>query len=114
MDDGRAVEELLSERELRHVSRLYGIGGLSYGDTATVRVGGSEFALSAVDDAAMTEEGDLLAVLTNREVVLSSPEHKRHLAKVPITGVTSLALSLDGSHLAVATHTDLVMLKLPW
>ena len=26
------IEELLSERELRHVSRLYGIGGLSYGN----------------------------------------------------------------------------------
>ena len=26
------IEELLSERELRHVKRLYGIGGLSYGN----------------------------------------------------------------------------------
>jgi hypothetical protein len=26
------IEDLLSERELRHVKRLYGIGGLSYGN----------------------------------------------------------------------------------
>src|SRR5690606_25953582 len=29
------IEELLSERELRHVKRLYGIGGLSYGNLST-------------------------------------------------------------------------------
>ena len=26
------IEDLLNERELRHVKRLYGIGGLSYGN----------------------------------------------------------------------------------
>ena len=26
------IEDLLTERELRHVKRLYGIGGLSYGN----------------------------------------------------------------------------------
>jgi ribulose-5-phosphate 4-epimerase/fuculose-1-phosphate aldolase len=40
------IEELLSERELRHVSRLYGIGGLSYGNLSA-RKDAARFWMSA-------------------------------------------------------------------
>ena len=50
------IEELLSERELRHVSRLYGIGGLSYGNLSA-RKDADRFWMSAsgVDKSKLDE-----------------------------------------------------------
>jgi hypothetical protein len=58
------IEELLSERELRHVKRLYSIGGLSYGNLS-MRKDDARFWMSAsgVDKAAMHEPSrDVLLV----------------------------------------------------
>ena len=58
------IEELLSERELRHVKRLYSIGGLSYGNLS-MRKDDTRFWMSAsgVDKAAMREPSrDVLLV----------------------------------------------------
>jgi ribulose-5-phosphate 4-epimerase/fuculose-1-phosphate aldolase len=58
------VEELLDERDLRHVSRLYSIGGLSYGNLSA-RKDATRFWMSAsgVDKAKLDEPGrDILLV----------------------------------------------------
>ena len=59
------IEELLSERELRHVSRLYGIGGLSYGNLSA-RKDADRFWMSAsgVDKSKLDEP--------NRDILLVS------------------------------------------
>jgi ribulose-5-phosphate 4-epimerase/fuculose-1-phosphate aldolase len=57
------IEEILSERDLRHVKLLYGIGGLSYGNASSRRTAdgplGPEFWMSAsgVDKSALTDVG---------------------------------------------------------
>jgi ribulose-5-phosphate 4-epimerase/fuculose-1-phosphate aldolase len=57
------IEEILSERDLRHVKLLYGIGGLSYGNASSRRTVdgplGPEFWMSAsgVDKSALTDIG---------------------------------------------------------
>ena len=57
------IEEILSERDLRHVKLLYGIGGLSYGNASSRRTAdgelGPEYWMSAsgVDKSALTDVG---------------------------------------------------------
>jgi ribulose-5-phosphate 4-epimerase/fuculose-1-phosphate aldolase len=57
------IEEILSDRDLRHVKLLYGIGGLSYGNASARRTAdgplGPEFWMSAsgVDKSALTDVG---------------------------------------------------------
>ncbi|HYU67387.1 MAG TPA: class II aldolase/adducin family protein, partial [Jatrophihabitantaceae bacterium] len=57
------IEEILSDRDLRHVKLLYGIGGLSYGNASARRTAdgplGPEFWMSAsgVDKSALTDIG---------------------------------------------------------
>jgi Class II Aldolase and Adducin N-terminal domain len=73
------IEELLSERELRHVKRLYSIGGLSYGNLSA-RKDETRFWMSAsgVDKGNLEEPGrDMLLVsgydADNGRMVLSVP-----------------------------------------
>jgi ribulose-5-phosphate 4-epimerase/fuculose-1-phosphate aldolase len=57
------IEDILSERDLRHVKLLYGIGGLSYGNASSRHTAdgelGPEFWMSAsgVDKSALTDIG---------------------------------------------------------
>ncbi|HYA09348.1 MAG TPA: class II aldolase/adducin family protein [Gaiellaceae bacterium] len=73
------VEELVSERDLRHIKRLYGIGGLSYGNLSA-RKDATRFWMSAsgVDKSKLDEPGrDILLVSgydpRNLKIVLSVP-----------------------------------------
>jgi ribulose-5-phosphate 4-epimerase/fuculose-1-phosphate aldolase len=73
------IEDLLNERELRHVKRLYGIGGLSYGNLSQ-RKDERRFWMSAsgVDKSALETPGrDILLVSNydhdNGRIVLSVP-----------------------------------------
>ena len=73
------IEDLLNERELRHVKRLYGIGGLSYGNLSQ-RKDARRFWMSAsgVDKSALETPGrDILLVSNydhdNSRIVLSVP-----------------------------------------
>src|SRR5436190_1503970 len=73
------IEDLLSERELRHVKRLYGIGGLSYGNLSQ-RKDERRFWMSAsgVDKSHLETPGrDILRVSNydheNGRIVLSVP-----------------------------------------
>jgi ribulose-5-phosphate 4-epimerase/fuculose-1-phosphate aldolase len=73
------IEDLLSERELRHVKRLYGIGGLSYGNLSQ-RKDETRFWMSAsgVDKTKLETPGrDVLLVSgydeENAKIVLSVP-----------------------------------------
>jgi class II aldolase/adducin N-terminal domain-containing protein len=73
------IEDLLNERELRHVKRLYGIGGLSYGNLSQ-RKDERRFWMSAsgVDKAHLETPGrDILLVSNydqgNGRIVLSVP-----------------------------------------
>ena len=59
------IEEILSERDLRHVKRLYSIGGLSYGNLVCARKDDTRFWMSAsgVDKSNLREIGrDILLV----------------------------------------------------
>ncbi len=73
------IEEILSERELKHVKKLYGIGGLSYGNISA-RKDDTRFWMSAsgVDKSDLREVGrDILLVKDydpgRRAMVLSVP-----------------------------------------
>jgi ribulose-5-phosphate 4-epimerase/fuculose-1-phosphate aldolase len=73
------VEDLVSERDLRHIKRLYGIGGLSYGNLSA-RKDATRFWMSAsgVDKSKLDEPGrDILLVsgydADNLKIVLSVP-----------------------------------------
>ena len=73
------IEELLGERDLRHVKRLYGIGGLSYGNLSA-RLDAHRFWMSAsgVDKSDLREAGrDILLVSgydeEQRRMILSVP-----------------------------------------
>ena len=73
------IEDLLTERELRHVKRLYGIGGLSYGNLSA-RKDADRFWMSAsgVDKTKLDIPGrDILLVsdydVANGRMVLSVP-----------------------------------------
>jgi len=73
------IEDLLNERELRHVKRLYGIGGLSYGNLSQ-RNDARRFWMSAsgVDKSKLETPGrDILLVSNydheNGRIVLSVP-----------------------------------------
>ena len=73
------IEDLLNERELRHVKRLYGIGGLSYGNLSQ-RKDDRRFWMSAsgVDKSKLETPGrDILLVSDydqeNSRIVLSVP-----------------------------------------
>ncbi len=72
------IEELLDERDLRHVARLYGIGGLSYGNLSA-RKDGERFWMSAsgVDKSQLDEP--------NRDILLVSgydPDNARMILSV--------------------------------
>jgi ribulose-5-phosphate 4-epimerase/fuculose-1-phosphate aldolase len=73
------IHELLDERDLRHVMRLYGVGGLSYGNLSA-RKDATRFWMSAsgVDKSALETPGrDILLVSgydePNAKIVLSVP-----------------------------------------
>jgi ribulose-5-phosphate 4-epimerase/fuculose-1-phosphate aldolase len=73
------VEELVGERDLRHIKRLYGLGGLSYGNLSA-RKDASRFWMSAsgVDKSALETVGrDILLVsgydAAAQRIVLSVP-----------------------------------------
>ncbi|HEY7331791.1 MAG TPA: class II aldolase/adducin family protein [Candidatus Limnocylindria bacterium] len=62
------IDELLSPEELRHVKRLFGIGGLSYGN-ASARHEGDVFWMSAsgVDKSRLREVGTEILLVTGYE-----------------------------------------------
>ena len=87
------LEELLGERELRHVKRLFGIGGLSYGNLSTRR---DEHAFwmsaSGIDKSDIREVGrDVLLVTgfdpTRRAIRVSVPPHIEHPRRVSVDAI---------------------------
>jgi ribulose-5-phosphate 4-epimerase/fuculose-1-phosphate aldolase len=84
------VEELVSDRDLRRIKRLYAIGGLSYGNLSA-RKDANRFWMSAsgVDKAKLEEPGrDILLVSSYDE------EANRIVLSVP-PGVTPRRVSVD-------------------
>jgi ribulose-5-phosphate 4-epimerase/fuculose-1-phosphate aldolase len=75
------IDELLSADELRHVKRLFGIGGLSYGN-ASARHDGDRFWMSAsgVDKSKLREVGTEILLVTGYD---------------PSTGVVRLSVPPD-------------------
>ena len=84
------IEDLLSERELRHVKRLYGIGGLSYGNLSQ-RKDERRFWMSAsgVDKSALETPGRDILLVSNYD-----HEHGRIVLSVP-PGVEPRRVSVD-------------------
>jgi ribulose-5-phosphate 4-epimerase/fuculose-1-phosphate aldolase len=84
------VEELVDENDLRHIKRLYGIGGLSYGNLSA-RKDGTRFWMSAsgVDKSKLVTPGrDILLVSDYDE------EHARIVLSVP-PGIEPRRVSVD-------------------
>jgi ribulose-5-phosphate 4-epimerase/fuculose-1-phosphate aldolase len=84
------IEDLLDERDLRHVRRLYGLGGLSYGNLSA-RKDATRFWMSAsgVDKTKL--------VVPGRDILLVSgydEEHGRMILSVP-PGVEPRRVSVD-------------------
>jgi ribulose-5-phosphate 4-epimerase/fuculose-1-phosphate aldolase len=84
------IEDLLDERQLRHVARLYGIGGLSYGNLSA-RKDETRFWMSAsgVDKSKLDEPGRDILLVSGYE-----PEHARMILSVP-PGVEPRRVSVD-------------------
>ncbi len=94
------IEELLSERELRHVKRLYGIGGLSYGNLST-RKDENRFWMSAsgVNKAKLETVGRDILMIKGY-----SPEEKAMKISVP-PKVEPRRASVDAiEHWMIYTH----------
>jgi ribulose-5-phosphate 4-epimerase/fuculose-1-phosphate aldolase len=73
------IEDLLDERDLRHVKRLYGIGGLSYGNLSQ-REDAQRFWMSAsgVDKSRLKTPGTDVLLVTGYDA-----EHGRMILSVP-------------------------------
>jgi ribulose-5-phosphate 4-epimerase/fuculose-1-phosphate aldolase len=84
------IEDLLNERELRHVKRLYGIGGLSYGNLSA-RKDGRRFWMSAsgVDKSRLEAPGRDILLVSDYDA-----EHGRMVLSVP-PGVEPRRVSVD-------------------
>jgi ribulose-5-phosphate 4-epimerase/fuculose-1-phosphate aldolase len=84
------IEEFLPARDLRHVKRLYGIGGLSYGNLS-VRKDEARFWMSAsgVDKSKLHEVGRDILMVTDYD-----PQENAMLLSVP-PGVEPRRVSVD-------------------
>jgi ribulose-5-phosphate 4-epimerase/fuculose-1-phosphate aldolase len=84
------IEELLDERDLRHVMRLYGVGGLSYGNLSA-RLDETRFWMSAsgVDKSRLETPGRDILLVTDYD-----PEHARMILSVP-PGIEPRRVSVD-------------------
>jgi ribulose-5-phosphate 4-epimerase/fuculose-1-phosphate aldolase len=84
------IEELLDERDLRHVMRLYGVGGLSYGNLSA-RLDETRFWMSAsgVDKSRLETPGRDILLVTGYD-----PERARMILSVP-PGIEPRRVSVD-------------------
>jgi len=84
------IEDLLDERDLRHVMRLYGVGGLSYGNLSA-RKDDTRFWMSAsgVDKSRLETPGRDILLVTDYD-----PEHARMVLSVP-PGIEPRRVSVD-------------------
>jgi ribulose-5-phosphate 4-epimerase/fuculose-1-phosphate aldolase len=84
------VEDLVGERDLRHIKRLYGLGGLSYGNLS-VRKDETRFWMSAsgVDKSKLETPGRDILLVSGYE-----PEHARIVLSVP-PGIEPRRVSVD-------------------
>jgi hypothetical protein len=84
------IEDLLGERELRHVKRLYGIGGLSYGNLSQ-RKDERRFWMSAsgVDKSRLEQPGRDILLVSNYD-----QQHNRIVLSVP-PGIEPRRVSVD-------------------
>jgi hypothetical protein len=98
------IEELLSERELRHVKRLYSIGGLSYGNLS-MRKDATRFWMTAsgVDKAKLEIPGKDVMLVSGYE-----PADAKMILSVPPTVEDPRRVSVDAiEHWMIYTnHPD--------
>jgi ribulose-5-phosphate 4-epimerase/fuculose-1-phosphate aldolase len=87
------LQEMLSERDFRHVMRLYGIGGLSYGNVSS-RHDSERFWMSAsgVDKADMRTVGEHIQFVkgfdpVRRVIRLSVPPHVKNPRRVSVDAI---------------------------
>ena len=91
------IDELLSPDELRHLARIFGIGGLSYGN-ASARQSGDRFWMSAsgVDKSNLREIGREILLVTG----FDSDRHRIRLSVPP--GIKPRRVSVDAiEHLII-------------
>jgi ribulose-5-phosphate 4-epimerase/fuculose-1-phosphate aldolase len=109
------IEEILSERDLRHVKLLYGIGGLSYGNVSARRVvTGDEpepqfwMSASGVDKSALHEIGrDILLVNgydAERDVMLLSVPGNVEPRRVSVDAIEHWMIYREHPDVAAILH----------
>ena len=103
------VEELVGERDLRHIKRLYGIGGLSYGNLST-RKDSRRFWMSAsgVDKSRLSQPGrDILLVSdydeTRGRMILSVPPNARP-RRVSVDAIEHWMIYRENPHVGAILH----------
>lgn len=77
------IHEMLSERDLRHLNHLFGLGGLSYGNVSARRDRNSFWmSASGVDKSRLSKVGEEILLVTGfdperQTIILSVPPHAR-------------------------------------
>ena len=103
------IEELLSPADLRHVSRLFGIGGLSYGN-ASARREGDTFWMSAsgVDKSHLQEIGREILLVTGydetRGVILLSVPPGVKPRRVSVDAIEHLTIYREHPEVGAILH----------
>jgi ribulose-5-phosphate 4-epimerase/fuculose-1-phosphate aldolase len=103
------IEELLSPADLRHVSRLFGIGGLSYGN-ASARHAGDTFWMSAsgVDKSHLQEIGREILLVTGydqaRGVILLSVPPGVKPRRVSVDAIEHLTIYREHPEVGAILH----------
>ena len=103
------IHDLLDERDLRHIERLYGIGGLSYGNLS-VRKDATRFWMSAsgVDKGNMKVIGrDMLMVIgfdpARNVMLLSVPPHVKP-RRVSVDAIEHWMIYTEHPHVGAIVH----------
>jgi ribulose-5-phosphate 4-epimerase/fuculose-1-phosphate aldolase len=104
------IDKLLSEEDMRHVKRLFGIGGLSYGNVSA-RHEGERFWMSAsgVDKSHLREIGTEICFVTGYDeergvIHLSHPPHVADPRRVSVDAVEHVMIYREHPEIGAIVH----------
>lgn len=104
------IDKLLSPEDLRHVKRLFGIGGLSYGNVSA-RHDGNRFWMSAsgVDKSHLKEVGTEICFVTGYDeergvIQLSHPPHVTNPRRVSVDAVEHVLIYREHPEIGAIVH----------
>jgi ribulose-5-phosphate 4-epimerase/fuculose-1-phosphate aldolase len=113
------LQEMLSERDFRHVMRLYGIGGLSYGNVSS-RHDSERFWMSAsgVDKSDMRTVGEHIQFVkgfdpVRRVIRLSVPPHVKNPRRVSVDAIEHWMIYREHPEVGAILHVHAWMDGIP-